>query len=113
MARRHDDPEVRAVVATPEERRRDVVEILRKGGDDSATLQALDDVEETPDPEMRETLLWCTLHSPGVTAYHAAAKLLEIYAGVEDSWQERPFLLQFTETEGRMQAYEELLRRLR
>ena len=88
MARRHRNPEVRRVVATKADRRRDVLSILKKGDDDSDTLGALDDIALTLDPEIRATLLWCTLHSPGVVAYHAAEKLLEIYGGVNDPWDE-------------------------
>jgi len=112
IARRHRNAEVRRVVASKADRRRDILSALRKGEDDSETLRALDDIALTPDPEMRATLLWCTLHSPGVVAFHAAAKLLEIYTGLQDPWDERPFLLQFTEPETRQPAYAELLKRI-
>jgi hypothetical protein len=112
LARRHPNPEVRAVVAPWQERRRDILALLREGEDDSDTLRALSDIPCIPDPEMRATLLWCALESPPVVAYHAAAKLLEIYAGVEDAWQERPFLLRFTEPATRPQAHRELIARI-
>jgi hypothetical protein len=112
LARGHPNPDVRAVVATWEDRRRDILDLLRKGKEDSVTLRALSDVPCTADPEMRAALLWCALESPSVVAYHAAEKLLEIYAGVEDTWRERPFLLRFTDPATRREAYAELIRRL-
>lgn len=109
LARQHREASVREVVATEDERRDDVIEILRRGTDDSDTLRAIDDIPMEPDAEMRETLLWCCRHSPGVVAYHAAGALMQIYAGVEDPWDIRPFLLEFTEEDTRTAAYEKLL----
>jgi hypothetical protein len=35
-----------------------------------------------------------------------------MFAGMEDPWQERPFLLRFTEAPTRREAYETLLSRI-
>ncbi len=113
--KRHPDADVRLrvkdLLAEPADVAEELCRTFSSSRSEDAVLRALDLVSSNATPEVRVALIE-RVSKVDSTFINAAMVLLEVFGGVDDAWNERPFLFQVQDQGKRGELLKELLARV-